>query len=146
MPNIRSEIVERYLEAEFLAAVGGDELLERVVVAGSDNRDELESVKGRIGKLAKMFEAGVLDDDEEFAGSLAALKARRRELEASPVVPDTVTYHPTGVDVFDAWEEGNADTRRGMLFEYDARVAVRRDGDGADRCRFALWVPTAVAA
>ena len=147
MPNIRSEVVDEVVAREFLASVGGEELVERVVVPGADRRAELESVKGRISRLAKMFDSGVLDDtdDDEFLASLAALKARRREIEAAPYVADAVEYQPTGVYVFDAWEESNNDARRAMLLDYGARLDVRRDGTGDERCRFSLWVPTAAA-
>jgi site-specific DNA recombinase len=125
MPNIRSEVVEEYVEREFLSRAGGDELFERIDEPGVDHTAELEAVNGRIAKLAELFTAGVLDDsDADFTASLAVLKRRKAELSAAPTTVDVVALMPTGVTTYEVWEESDDQARRALLLDRQTRVFV----------------------
>lgn len=127
---IRAEQVEGFVERRFLAEVGSEELLDKIVTPGADHTAELDAIRGRIAKLAKMFEAGLLDaEDGDFAASLAALKRRRAELEAEPTTPDLVVFMPTGLTCGDAWEDGNDASRRTMLLDRGVTVRVSRNAE-----------------
>lgn len=124
--RIPASVLETYVEREFLARVGSEEMFERVEVPGSTHVPELNAVKSRITKLAAMFASGVLDEsDTDFVNSLAVLKKKRAELEKLPVVEATEMLVPTGVHYFDVWEEGNNETRREAMLDRGVRITVQ---------------------
>jgi DNA invertase Pin-like site-specific DNA recombinase len=128
--NVPAAIVEQYVENEFLARVGTEEVFSKVEIPGSDHTAELAAVKERIRKLADMFASGALDnDDADFVESLAALKRRKTELEKLPKTGPQTLMVPTDVHYFDVWQESDNDTRRTVLFDRGVRVVIRKPRD-----------------
>ncbi|MEU3661759.1 recombinase family protein [Streptomyces sp. NPDC032940] len=123
--SVRADELEEWLEVLFLQRWFHEPVTERVWVPGTDNSKELEDVRKRIVRLRDSYEAGAYDEDPEgYRSRLHALKTRRDELAAQPVVEGHWSEVPTGKTYGELWPTLDAEGQRLQLIRSGFRVEV----------------------
>lgn len=125
--SVRAEEVEEWIEIYFLQRYGQERVTEKVWVPGSDSSKELAAIKSRIVKLRDNYEAGAYDDDpESYKERLHALRARRDELAAEPVVEGHWQERDTGQTFLELWATLDLEGQRKQLIKSGYRIEVGR--------------------
>ncbi|MFE6946144.1 recombinase family protein [Streptomyces chartreusis] len=125
--SIRAEEVEQWVEFYFLDRYGNQPVTERVWVPGTDHSKELAEVKRRIVLLRDNYESGAYDDDpQSYKERLHALRTRRDELAAEPVIEGHWQEKLTGQTFQELWAGGSLEDKRKQLIKSGYRVEVGR--------------------
>ncbi|MGW1770290.1 recombinase family protein [Streptomyces sp. NPDC002104] len=105
MKSIATAELWEFIEAWMTLMSSGVERHEHVVIPGLDNRPEIRDVKTRVARLRRQDEDGDWDDDRAaYKRRMADLRARLKDLEKEPVVPDRDVWKPTGESYRDFWK------------------------------------------
>ncbi|MBA2813048.1 recombinase family protein [Streptomyces sp. KM273126] len=125
--SVRAEQVEEFMELEFYQRYGLEPVTERVWVPGTDNTRELEDVRKRIIRLRDNYEAGAYDDDQEgYKSRLHALRTRRDELAAEPVVEGHWSEKDMGMTYGELWPTLDLEGQRKQLIKSGYRILIRK--------------------
>ena len=100
-------------------------MTEKVWVPGTDNTRELEDVRKRIVRLRDNYEAGAYDDDQEgYKSRLHALRTRRDELAAEPVVEGRWSEVSTGQTYGELWPTLDLEGKRQQLIKSGYKILI----------------------
>ncbi|MFJ4656523.1 recombinase family protein [Nocardia sp. NPDC088792] len=124
--NIRADIADQALEAQFLDHYGPRPVTKKVLVPGSDHRAELERIQGGIDRLKAESDAGLLEmSTDEYVTRLGQLSVRKRTLEANPITPPRWDVETTGESFAEAWASAeDNETRRNLLADRGLRFEL----------------------
>jgi site-specific DNA recombinase len=130
--NIRAADLERMAEEEFLARVGGTDVLQRVDIPAEDHGGELASVAEAIENLEDVYAGGTVyqgaDGAQRFARMMTRLEERRARLAALPSSPARTEYRSTGTTFRARWAElaDDPDGRRMLMIKAGFRYHAAR--------------------
>lgn len=122
--------VDALVERAFLLAYGDWHVRERVFVPGSDNRIEIESLRGSLARLRAESDAGLVDDQDDYLRRLQAISGRLRELEREPYRASGWRYEQTDQTYREAWRQADTEGRRKLLSDAGASVILHRSPRG----------------
>ncbi|AZM79079.1 recombinase family protein [Streptomyces sp. KPB2] len=123
--SVNAYELEEWLEVLFLQRWFHEPVTEKVWVPGTDHSRELEDVRKRIVRLRDNYESGAYDDDPEgYKSRLHALRTRRDELSAEPVVEGHWSEVPTGKTYGELWPTLDEEGRRKQLVRSGFRVEL----------------------
>ncbi|QIS08218.1 recombinase family protein [Nocardia arthritidis] len=112
---IRAEALDAIVEKLFLITFGDTEVTTRVFVPGEDYSHDLEMVKATIARLRRESDAGLIvseADEAEYMQRMAALVARRTDLEAKPSRPAGWVNKGLGKTYREVWTEPSTDRQQ----------------------------------
>ncbi|WP_067842292.1 recombinase family protein [Nocardia lijiangensis] len=128
--NIREDVLLSVLENTFLSNYGTKQVTRRILIPGSDNRQDLARIESSIKRLKAESDADLLDiSDDEYVKRLGQLTKRKRELEVEPVTPSRWVDQTTDQTYAEAWTSKTTEERREMLRDSGFRVLVRSKTD-----------------
>ncbi|MEN8654173.1 recombinase family protein [Streptomyces sp. 21So2-11] len=122
---MRAEQVDEFVEIAFLQKFGKVRVTKRVWSPGSDTTKELTEVTRRMERLRKQDEEGDWDDDQEgYRFRMNQYKARRKALEAMPVVLSGWLEEDQGMTFAELWPTLDLDGKRKQLISSGFKVMV----------------------
>ncbi|MCX5203012.1 recombinase family protein [Streptomyces sp. NBC_00237] len=98
------------------------------VEPGIDHTAEIEDAKKRMARLRRQDENGDWEDDPDgYRRRMNELRASVKKFEKNPVVPDKVTYEPTGEVFGEVWSKWSWHERGAELRANGVTVLVGRN-------------------
>ncbi|MGN9917660.1 recombinase family protein [Micromonospora palomenae] len=127
--TIRADELEGTVIGHFLAVAGDLEMTEKRLIPGEDSAGKLEQIERRLAELRKDRDAGLFEgEDAEYQSRYLALRQRKKELEATPSVPDRWEEVPTGRTFRETWDAlATAEAQRAFLLSSGLRVVVHAE-------------------
>ena len=114
--SVTVEAADAHVEEEFLRRFGGFDVVDRVTVSASDERDEAIAVaRTRIDRAKEALGAAETDDEEDEA--LQALRSAKKSLRDAETLPDETVVReiPTGEKYGDVWGRSSVAARVEIL-------------------------------
>lgn len=129
--QIPADTLEQLLEQEFLDALGGLEVLERVYVPAESHETELQAAQTAIDELIPMLSTLTSKTARErVTDQISNLDERITELEALPVRESKYELHNTGKTYAQTWENSDWTDRRELLLKSGILLKARLTGRG----------------
>ncbi|MET7749944.1 recombinase family protein [Micromonospora sp. NPDC005367] len=127
--TMRADELERHAVESLLLLAGGLEMTEKRLIPGEDSAAKLEQIERRLQELRTDRDAGLFEgEDAEFQSRYLALRQRKRELEATPSIPDRWEEVPTGRTFREVWDGlASAEDQRAFLLSSGLRVTLHAD-------------------
>ncbi len=131
----------------FLDAVGDQQILEPVHIAGVDYSAELADTEEAMRHLEDQYVRGTVYQSEDgaarFASVMARLDDKRSRLMASKTIAPRTDYRETGMTFRQRWNEEDSDGRRWLMLtsgfrRYCARVARSPEKIAAEAHRLGI--------
>ncbi|GAB2683970.1 recombinase family protein [Nocardia thraciensis] len=119
-PNttVRLDALDTVVEKMFLGVYGNTEVATRVFVPGEDYSHDLELVNTTIARLRRESDAGLIvgeADEAEYMDRMAALVARRTDLESKPSRPAKWVDQGTGKTYAEVWADPETNRQQVLI-------------------------------
>lgn len=118
---IRANELEPLVVGDFLARVGGLEVMERSYVAGEDHTEEIAKLKEALPNLMALDLASSVVLEQ-----ITRMDARLKHLESLPKVEASWAESPTGETYQDVWDRLSRAEQSQMLRETGVKAIVQR--------------------
>lgn len=123
--SVRADVVEEYVEREFLALMGRMQLVERTIVPGRSYGAERRELAEALKRLDEAYQAGAYEGDAStYAQMRQGLRRRLEDLASKPDSPATMEEKDLGITYRTMWDLEDEDGRRKLLLESPFRVVV----------------------
>lgn len=125
--SVVADDAEALVEHEFLEGCGDLTVVRRVFVPGEDSSYDLAEVNETIEGLRRDRAAGLFRspaDEATFQSQMAALLARRDDLESRPTRAAGYDYVPTGRTYREQWVGEDTEGRRRLLIDAGVRYTL----------------------
>lgn len=139
--QVDAEMVEEYLEAAFLEAVGDKNVLERVFIPAENHQIELDEAMRAVDELSTLL--GTITSDtmrKRLTGQMEALDFRIAALEKLPTREAGWDYRETGETFKSVWAAADQEERRQLLLRSNIQYRITRT-PGTQAIKAELYIP-----
>ncbi|GEB54108.1 recombinase family protein [Streptomyces cacaoi] len=137
---IEKDLLGGFVDSSILTQLGDKQEVRIKKQKGDDPRPELEKYRTRLDRVEKEDEEGLYDDDREsYFKKRKSLLAKIKELEAKPVIPDTVEYEFTGRTFGQKWQGMTSSEQREYLIAHNVVIGAWRSGQIESQRAAFIW-------
>lgn len=119
---IQAERLESIVESTLLKAIGGEEVMQEVRIAGESHSEALEAAKAAWNDLQNESAGKPAAVKTLYAGKIAAVEERIATLSALPETVARTELRGTGKLYAELWRQGDAAGRRKLLLDAGVRI------------------------